>query len=408
MTRAVTGAVTTSPRAFVAATLLALAGATSAGARSGGDADGIVVRYPSSQVPDPGALQSALSPPSVSTVVFERGTHLFSETLFAFRREGLTICGATGSPGEVVIQSTATPALQIEQSRGITLRDVTLRSTANFGRALRLAAAVSPEIESFADDVRLEGAAFEAFVGVEATVRAKDLTMVGCRAEVTQASGAGLLWEDGPRLQVTRTRFTTSSGVSALAAVLVRGAQSSASEGERARRLILTRNVVDGDFATGFDLADVVDARILGNRLVLPGAQLSGGAGRVGIVVRRAAASALTEDYELRRNTVRGAHYGLWLLNAGTGVVSRNDLGGNGSPSADTRFVDTGGALRMNLQSGRCDTHVERNDFRGLRSPKTDPAVVVLPAGSEGICFDDDDRNRLDRGRPLYLGAPKR
>jgi len=39
--------------------------------------------------------------------VFEKGTQIFASTLFVFKRNDLTLCGATGDPRDVVIESSA-------------------------------------------------------------------------------------------------------------------------------------------------------------------------------------------------------------------------------------------------------------------------------------------------------------
>jgi hypothetical protein len=418
--------------AYLAAALVLAA--TAAHAKTPG---GLVVRYPT-DAPGIAALRAAMANPAVSTIVFEKGTHLLVDpdsnlptALVVFRHNGLTLRGATGRSRDVVIQTAASTAILVEQANGTVLRDLTVRSTAAGGTALRLNSAFSAEVESYADDTTIVGCAFESFLGVQAGVRTRNLTLTGCRATVTQPGGAGILWEDGSGLYLAKNRFTTdiaaAPGVTstATAAVFVRGPFLPASEGDRARHLRLSRNVVSGDFATGFDLADVTDLRLDGNRIRFPSPQYLDQApnpdqvkGRVGIVVRRAVASAATEDYRLAGNSVRDAHYALWLLNTGQGAVVSNDFTRCGAPSSDQRFGDTGGAIRLNLQSAVCDFSVLRNDLRRLKSPllPTNPAVVVVPQGSEAVCFTVEDQagnpvdlgNRVDRGRLLYLGATKR
>ena len=408
--------------------LVLLLAAAAAHAKTSGGGTGLVVRYPSGDAPDLPALRLAMANPAVSTVIFEKGTHLLVDpatntatTLFVFRHSNLTLCGATGRADDVVIQTAAATTLLVEQSNGTVLRDLTLRSTHALGTALRLNSVVSAEIESFTDDTAIDGCAFEGFVGVQAGVRMRNLTMGRSRCTVTQAGGAGLVWEDGSGLFLTRNRFTTAvapdSGPTPIAAVFVRGPFVAASEGERARHLLFSRNEVAGDFATGFDLADVTDVRLDRNRITFPAPQYTDVSpdpdetrGRVGIVVRRAQASAQTEDFRLVRNTVHRAHYAAWLLNTGDGVVFANDFTQSGAATVDARFGDVGGALRMNMQNAQCGITIRRNDFRHLRSPAgpSNPAVVIVPAGNEGACFGDDDRNRVDRGRLLYAGAAKR
>ncbi len=391
-----------------AAFALLVAAAFAAAPASGGLPPGTFVRYPSGDVPDPASLQQFLfAHPEVSTIVFAKGSYLFPSTLLVFGREGLTLTGATGRPEDVVIESSDTPALQIEQSQGTTIRGITLRTTAAFGSALRLASVLSTDFEGYVDDTVVEDCGLEGYIGANAEVRARNLTLDRCRIRVTQAGGAAVLWEDGSGLFVTRTRMTAAPGVAATVGIFVRGAQTAESEGERARKILLTNNVVDGDFATGFDLADVTELRARHNRIAFPSSTLSAdGGGRIGIVVRRAAASALTEDYLLLGNSVSRAHYGCWLLNTGQGAAIANRFRDCGSSSPDTHFSDTGGAMRLNLPGGVCGIEIDRNDLRGLKSPLSDPAVVVFPPGKEDLCFQGTTRNRVDRGRALYPGAP--
>jgi len=398
----------------------ALAAATSsAGARvGGGTADG-VYRFPSDDIGDLLALRNALQSPIARVIVVKPGRYDVGAALFVAARDDLVICGATGNPGDVVFTSAIGPAVSIEKARHITLRGVTLESTAAFNWPLDLSAAPTNDHESYVDDVVVDRCILKGYVGINATVRTKNLTVTRSKIVVTgSASGpspkqglAGVLWQDGPGLYVGRSRFTTETGVPAVAAVLVRGAQSGASEGDRARGLFMVGNSVSGDFVYGFSLSDVVDARVRGNTVSFPSNVTTGqvldiapGTGRVGIVVLRANASALTEDFELDRNVVRRAFYAAYLLNASQGAVRRNDFRGCGSAAPDGVFADHGGAMRMNVQGGACRVAVTGNDFRGLRSPRTDAAVVIFPPEYDPLeCFPSDRPNRVDRGRPLYV-----
>ena len=359
------------------------------------------VTYPSAEVPDASALANALASPSVTTVVFAKGDNPFSSTITVFRRTGLTLRGATRRAGDTAIASSASVAILLEECRDITIRDMTVRTTAPGGEGLRMRAVRSGTVEGFVRDVTLRNARFEAFIPVRGTVRAQGLDIAGCTLAVTDNGGAGILWEDGPDLRVTKTKFINTSTAFATAGVLVRGAAVADSEGDRARRVILTRNTIDGDFATALDLADIVDARISKNRISFPGPTYTGGGGRVGIAVRRVAASALTEDYELRRNRVRNAHTGIWLSNAGEGRLISNDLRFSGSPDADTRFGDSGCAIRIGLFGPVCSIDIDRNDLRKLRSPAPAPAVIVTPSVSADLCFPATVKNRVDPGRTV-------
>jgi hypothetical protein len=387
--------------AIVCAAALMVAGLAPPASAGRAASTGITVRYPSGEVPDAGALAAALADPSVGTVVFERGTNPFSAPVTVFRRSGLTLRGATSRASDSVIESSSAVAVLLDECTGVTIRDLTIRSTATSGEAIRLQSVRSSSVEGFVRDITVAGCRLEGFVPLRGTVRARGLSVSDSQLDVTRSGGAGILWEDGPSLLVTRNRFTCSAPDFASAAILVRGALVSDSEGDRARGVIVTRNRVSGDFATAIDLADVVDTRVLRNQVEFPEATYTGGGGRAGIVVRRQAASAATEDYSIRSNRVRGAHTGVWLLNASTGIVASNDLRRNGTPAADTRFNDTGCALRIAVFGVTCPATVTGNDFRDLRSPVSAPAVVVTPTGAGDACFDEG-QNRVDAGRDVY------
>ena len=392
----------------------------SAAAEARSASDDVGVRRWPSDFADVAALQAALRDPAVRTIVFERGTHTFSETLAVFGRDDLVLCGATGDPSGVTISSTALDAVTIEQARRTTLRDLTIRTTSSAGAAVRIASVVFPgpthadEIESYADDTLLDHCALEGPVGALGEVRARHLTMLRCRVKVTATAGSGVLWNDGPGLLCGNSRFTSAEGVSAFAAVTVAGASDPASEGQRANHVLLARNVVDGDFARGFDLSDVTDVQVEDNVIrfrdpwtARPVGTLPARAGRIGIVVRSGRASAMTEAFSVSRNVVRNAHCGAWIAGTGDGTVARNDFRRSGSPSTDAFHRDTGAAMRLDIAGALCPLTIERNDCRGLRSPAGTPAVVVFPAGVEASCFPFDTRNRVDAGRPLDLGEQR-
>jgi hypothetical protein len=369
------------------------------------DAPGVVT-YPSGQVPDEATLANALADPSVTTVVFNPGANPFTNPIYVFRRQGLRLCGRTSNPADTTIDSSAGVAIILDECARIEISGLTIRSSAAAGECVRMLSVLSTEIESFSTDVTVRKCRLESPVPLRGLVRAKNLTVTDCRIEVTRTNGFGILWEDGEGLFVTRTSFVTSAGATGAAAVAVRGAQVSTAEGQRAKRILITRNRVTGDFATGFDLADVADVQVQRNVIDFPGATFTGNGGRVGAIVRRAAASALPDRFAIRSNRVRDAHTGIWLLNVGTGFVTGNDLRTSGTPLPDTRFTDTGGALRIALQGPVCNVVVDRNDLRALRSPFSDPACVVTPAGSEAVCFPETVTNRVEAGRDLYQGAP--
>lgn len=391
-----------SATAATVAALLALVPTGAVPARAA-DTPGITVRFPSGQVPDANALAAAISDPGVGTVIFEKGTNPFASSITVFRRKGLTLRGATGRPEDVVIESSATVAILLDEAEDVRIEGLTIRSTAANGEGVRLQAVRSSSIEGFVRDVSVRRCRVEGFVPLRGTVRANGLAVADSRLDVTRAGGVGILWEDGPNLLVTRTRFTCSATDFATGAVLVRGALVADSEGDRARHVVLTRNRISGDFATAIDLADVVDARVQRNRIEYSNSAYTGDGGRAGIVVRRQAASAQTSDFELRRNLVRGAHTAVWCLNVDAGVVASNDLRRSGRATADTRFQDTGCAIRIGLFGPNCKVRVDGNDLRSLASAPSQPAVIVTPTGtSPDGCFPEGTKNRVDAGRDIY------
>lgn len=415
-------------RAAALAAAAVLCAATFAGAKVTGTPSGVVVRYPSADAPNLSQLQNVILNPAVSAIVFTKGTQNITvpgannekRPLFVLKRNDLTICGETGDPKDVILETSASAGFQIEQARGTVFRGVTIRSTyiptagdRAYGIGILVNAVPSATAEGFADDTTIDRCAFESYVGVQASVRAKNLSVSDSSFTSTGISpgstsgGVGLLWEDGPGLFVTRSKFKSADGVSSIAGLFVRGAQTPNSAGDRARQLLITNNTVKGDFTAGMDLADVVDAVVRQNKITFPDTGASLSRGRVGIVVRRAAATQVTEDYEVTKNVVRKAHYGIWFASVGDGHATKNDLRGCGSPDVDgtgaAAFGDHGGAVRANLLGGLCKTIFASNDFRELRSPKTDPAVVLFP-GDTTCPVVDGSPNRVDRGRPLFSG----
>jgi hypothetical protein len=396
------------------------AAASSAGARvSGGAADG-VYRFPSADIPDIPALQNAVQSSRARAIVVKKGKYDVGTGLFIAARDDLVLCGATGDPKDVVFTAAGGPVASVQEARHITFRGLTLETTDAFSWALDLSAAPTPDHESYVDDVVVDHCVLKGYIGVNATVRTSNVTVTGSKIVVTGSSSvvggpkqglAGILWQDGPGLFVGRTKFSTDYGVPAVAAVLVRGAQSGASAGDRASGLLFVDDSVSGDFAYGFSLADVVDVRARRNTFAFPSnvttspvLDIAAGAGRIGIIVQRANASSLTEDFELEKNRVRKGFYGAYLLNASQGAVRGNDFRGCGATASDGVFPDKGGAMRMNVQGGACRVVVTGNDFRGLKTPKSDAAVVVSPADYDPKdCFSSKPANRVDPSRPLYV-----
>ncbi len=414
--------------AVVAAACVALTGGVAAGFQRGPAATFVYPRDLTEQQLRL-RLQSSSEP---TTILFQPGTYVFSPQLYVYNRSNLALCGNSSNPGDVVIESagnggsgTGAAAILLEQAEHVSFRSLTIRGTAPGGQALRLNATLSDEFSGFVDDVLVDRCRLEAPVPVIATAAARNLTLNASRIQVGASDSIGVLWGDGEGLQISGSRFTTAPGVSAFSAVFVQGASVAASLGERTAHVLLTGNRVRGDFVRGFDLADVLDARVTSNRIsftgdvIRPGSNATGGVdtGRVGVLLRRGDASGLPEDFELRRNRVRNALYGVWLFNAGGGVVDRNDFQRCGSPQPDDFFNEYGGGVRLTLQSANCRIRIERNDFRRLRSPDAVsdgqggiadvPAVVVLPGEQSDACFADGGAtNRLSRGRVLYVGAP--
>jgi hypothetical protein len=403
----------------LACAALAVAASTAGARVPGGPADG-VYRFPSDDIPNIAALQNAVQSSRARAIVVKPGTYDVGTGLFVAARDDLVLCGATGDPKDVVFTAAAGPVASVQEARHITFRGLTLETTAAFSRALDLAAAPTADHESYVDDVVVDRCILKGYIGANATVRTRNLTVTGSRFVVTGSTTggsaprqglAGIVWQDGPGLFVGRTRFSTETGVPAVAGVLVRGAQSGASAGERASGLIFVDDTVNGDFVYGFSLADVVDARVRRNTFTFPSSttssavlDIAAGSGRIGVVVLRANASSLTEDFELEKNRVKKGFYGAYLLNASQGAVRGNDFRGCGATAPDVVFSDRGGAMRMNVQGGACRVAVSGNDFRGLRTPKTDPAVVVSPPEYDPAdCFSSGRANRVDPGRALYV-----
>jgi hypothetical protein len=357
------------------------------------------------------------------------------------RSDGILICGATGNAKDVVLESSfQSYAFLVDHSRDVEIRDITIRNASPVLTALRLGEdrveTTSATTDSFAHDVTLRGCTLEGGICVQASVGIGALTMKGCTLRVTGNRGIGLLWQDGGDLFVTRNRFrtakdgTSSNDVVAGAGVRVLGPISQASNGERARTIVMSRNDVNGDFEFGIELNDVTDVRVRRNTVKFPNPVQDIGVfaapgqnplrARIGIALRRATASGLPDELEVRRNRVRKALFGLWMRDTGVppddtrlrSAVSRNDFRrcGTSDPNLDTENSRgrPGGAVLVSLITSGCPMFIERNDFRGLRSPVTEPAVVEDNGLSLADCFQDPHRNKTDRGRPLYTGASKR
>ncbi len=415
---------TTIVAACIAFALLAAAGGIPADAKSG-RRGGLILKFPS-EIDETGfrlALQSSNQP---TTIIVGKGRHLLSSSVFVFGRSAVTICGATGRARDCILESEgAGPVFRIEQSEDIQFRDLTIRTEVPGGQAVRMNAVLDNNFSSFARSVYVRGCTLDADAPVFGTAGAEQLTIDRCKINVRLEDSFGVLWSDGAGLQISRTRFSTEGSTEAFAAVFVAGAGAFFASGERVPDVILTRNKVRGRFLRGFDLADVVGARVHRNSMKLSGESIRPvvgsreETGRVGILVRNADATTLVEDTEVSRNRIRNAHYGVWLLAVGGGAVVRNDLRGCGSSRKDAFFNEYGGALRLTINSGLCKLDILRNDFRTLGSPTSDggadvPAIGVVPDTLAASCFDDTAEadnattNKLSGGRALYLGAAKR
>ncbi len=392
--------------------------ASSAGAKAA-PAPG-VYKFPSADIPNVAALRAAVQNSGVQTIVVAKGDYDVGSGLFVAERDDLVVRGATGNPKDVVLRSSTSNAVAIEAARHVTFSGVTLSTSAPFTAAVFVDATPSASVQSYAEDVVLDRCALSGYEGVLATVGAKALTVTRCSFTLTGSGspaqgGAGIVWGDGPDLFVGRSSFRAASGVPAVAGVLVQGALAANADGGRASGIVLAGDDVAGDFAFGFDLADVSDARLRGNRVsfpqsttttALPGVAV--GSGRVGIRVRRGKASQLTEDFALSGNRVRGAHYGAWTSDASSGVLKGNDFRACGSSAKDAEFADFGGGVRMDLLGGVCRTSVVGNDLRRLRSPAASPAVVVFPDAA--ACFVSgapaETGNHVDKGRAAFGSDP--
>ncbi len=446
-----------------------LGGAADADAKSTGFENAVKLRFPSDELTE-GGFRSVLQPnsqlgsvtPTVITIA--KGTHRFDSLFFAFDRSNVTICGATGRASDVVLEfANSSSAFQLQQTKNFVFRDLTIRFLRNESPGnnvpedgvrtstvgFRLNAKLSEEFAGFVDETRIESCNIEAAFPIVATAGTTRLTVNRSKLTVTQTDGFGIVWGDGEGLLVSRTRFASGrdpinlENVLPFSGIFVQGAQAAFSEGERARQIILTRNKLSGEFLRGFDLADVREVRVRRNRFNFSGDAIRDATsqtglnpsdptnpaafwGRVGILIRRGDSSALPEDYEIRKNTVRGAYYGTWLFNCGAGSVVGNDFKRCGSSDRDGFFnsdpelpPENGGGLRLTLQ-GPCRINVESNDMRNLKSPKDDalPAITVLPAQQSDDCFLDPDpftgdrviynnrKNKTSGSRKLVLAEP--
>ena len=389
-----------------------------------------VVRFPSDELPDENALIGALQRSTVpTTIIMEKGKYDFSQ-LFVFQRSNVIVCGATGRASDVVIEAAGAglgngrnAAVFIQQSSHITFRDLTIKAGDPTGQAIYMdAALVDTNLSSFCDNVTLEGCRLEGGTPIFGSAAVRALTVTNCRLNVTATDGVGLFWGDGDTLLVTKTKITADGGTEPLAAILVTGASAVLSEGERAAKIVLTRNRIEGQFGRGIDLADVVEVRVRKNRISITGDRIRPGTaatqqqaiGRTGIFIRRQDATALPDDYEVRKNRVRGVFYAVQLAFANEGVVANNDLRRNGINDVDPQLGEAGGAMKVQLVGAVCRTSIAKNDMRNLRSPKTVfdgsdivdvPAVVVILPQLAGLCFSDGDAgNRTSKGRLLFVG----
>lgn len=374
------------------------------------------VYFPSDAFPDVASIQVLLadrdprsSTAAIRTVVIRRGAPGLAQPLLV-ARDDLVLVGERSGSSRSVLSSSADAAIVLTAARRVTLRGMTVRCSDPVGTALSLRSVPSPGIRSFVEDVTVQDCVLEAATCLDAGVAVSGVTVDRCVLRVTRPEGTGLLWQDGTGLFVARCRFEVESRIAAKAAVEVRGTEDPESEGRLAEKVILGGNRVQGDFAIGFDLGDTVETRIAGNRIRFPRPLRGNGEGRVGVALRRRAASTPPGDFEVSRNSIRNAHTGVWLEAPGEdGRIASNRFRGCANRSLDTRFEDTGGGLRIEFESTECrDLAVEGNDFRGLRSPPLDPAIRVSPVGNGDFCFRYALPNRWDRGRSLYAGGDVR
>lgn len=407
-------------RRLLALVLVAVCAATA----SANDADGEgVFRFPSSDIPDEAALRSAVQSAVVRTIIVERGTYTLSAPLFVFGREdGLTICSASNNPSNTTIELPATvngPLMLVEQSTNVRIQGLSLTNRNPVQSVISLSAVVNLQagpVESFCSDIEVKRCRIRGGLGLQATTGVERVTVDRTRFTIPTSNGRGIDWQDGDSLFVHRCQFLTD-GVTAFAGILVQGVGGTLSDGERSRGLVFSRNRIRGDFQFGIDVGDVDGVRLRRNKVrfddstvVPPGGTQS--VGRVGARVRRVASSSDSDDAGFRRNRVRNAHYGLVIENVRVGFLRRNSLRTCGSAAAETRFGDTGGALRVLLNAGECRIDIERNDARNLDSPGDDPAFRFVPGTRAVECFRDqngqfDAKRNTSGNRPLIEGAPE-
>jgi len=381
---------------------------------SGTTADG-VYRYPSADIPDLATLRTAVQASFVKAIVFDPGDiDVGDASLYVARRGDLLLCGRTGRAKDVVIHSDRLPAVELREARHVVLRGLTMTTSGRSQPALFLNALSSTGEQGYVDDVTVDRCALNGYTGVFATAGASHLTVTRCNVEVDAdigpglfvGGGVGIWWGDGPGLFVSRTIIRTEfNDFDAIAGVLVRGGGTPGSDGDRVRGIFLKNNIIAGGFDRGFELDDVAEVRARGNRIRGAPSLSDGITPRtsVGIAVRRIAASNLPEDYEIISNRVRSADYGVWIVDSGSGILRSNDFRECGSKDVN-QFGDNGGAVRLELLGGKCNTSVVKNDFRGLHSSSNSPAVVVLPDFS--ACFvagaPSQAGNRVDAGRAVF------
>ncbi len=365
---------------------------------------------------------------SADVIVLKKGRYELDSALIIFGKRNVTICGATNRASDVILEVTPRNSLPfgivIDHSLNLTFKNLTIRTTSDGAEAVRVNT-IASSAESFADDITFDRCTLQGFIGISATVRARNLTINRCNITVTHGDGAGgrgagVVWQDGEGLFIAKSRFGTANGIQAQAGVRVRGpAGSDLSDGRRARGVIVAGNTIRGDFEFGIDLNDVKGVRVRRNTVKFGSVTQTNDngtdRGRVGIRVARAQASGLTEGVELQRNRVRGALYGVWLRNTGRVLVDRGNFGGCGSTSTDNSFGTNGAGILVTLLSPGCATvddnntvvrtiDIRRCDFRGLRSPVSEPAITEETDTSLIQCFRFGNvNNRTSRNRELFL-----
>ncbi|MBI1852470.1 MAG: hypothetical protein HYR85_19180 [Planctomycetes bacterium] len=231
-----------------------------------------------------------------------------------------------------------------------------------------------------------------------------DHVVVHCSTiEVGGEYGVG--WDRGSRMRVKFSEIRALPGTAPQFGVLGRGNCPALPFGPPSvlDRVLDTR--IEGAFRVGIGVAGVSDLHAIHDTIRLAGPHHPSGEGTTGILIQGGCtAPSDSSNVEVRTNDVENALVGLELSGVEDSIVIGNSLGRNGSSSSPF-----GSAIAIDPQSGAgasCGLRIVSNNFQGLHSPRSQPAVRVNPAthcsseNANGI----DHTNAVDLGRAL-LGS---